>query len=141
MAGSLFGGIQFDRLADDDDDDDFYGSRGSEFETESLSSSSTDEGDEQMWAAPAPQRQLRKRRHVSTSEDSSTDMEEMPTWFHHGPFRYNGRMAVLALPGFVLALLFSGELLVISSNIIITKRITKARLITITAAFICFRME
>ena len=111
MAHSLFGRIPFDRLADEDDDDDIYGSRGSNFDTESLGSSSTDE-DEVLQPAPTPQRQLRKRRHVSTSEDSSTDMEmeEVPTWFCHGPFKYNGRVAVLALPGAVLALLFSGEL-------------------------------
>jgi len=115
MESSLFGEIPFDRFADDIDDDnaddDIYGSRGSEFETESLSSSSTDDN-EPMWAVMPQQRQLRKRRHVSTSEDSSTDMdaEEIPTWFYHGAFKYNGRMAVLALPGSVLALLFSGEL-------------------------------
>ena len=113
MESSLFGGIPFDRLGDaDDDDDEIYGNRSSEFETESLGSSSTDE-DMPTWAAPPPQqRLLRKRRHVSTSEESSTDVDadELPTWFFHGPFKYNGRMAVLALPGSVLALLFSGEL-------------------------------
>ena len=113
MAGSLFGRIPFDRLGDedDDDDDDMYGSRGSEFETESLGSSSTDE-DERIWPILPPQRQLRKRRHVSTSEESSSDVdaEETPTWFYHGPFKYNGHIAVLALPGSVLALLFAGEL-------------------------------
>jgi len=114
MDESLFDGIHFDRPLEDDDDDDIYGSRGSEFETESLGSSSTDE-DEQIWPVMAPQRQLRKRRHVSTSEESSTDVdtEEIPMWFHHGPFKYNSRVAVLALPGFVLALLFAGELWVL----------------------------
>jgi len=108
---SLFGGIQLDRLGEDEDDEDIYGSRGSEFETESLGSSSS-EVDEQPWPVLPEQRQLRKRRHVTSSEDSSTDVDadEIPTWFHHGPFKYNGRMAVLALPGTVLALLFSGEL-------------------------------
>jgi len=115
MGESLFGGIRFDRLADAyDDDEDIYESRGSEFETESLGSSSTDEDDQMLATWSAPQL-VRKRRHVSTSEDSSTDVdtEEVPTWFHHGQFKYNGRMAVLALPGFVLALLFSGEMLVL----------------------------
>jgi len=123
MEESLFGGIRFDRLADAMEDDDDIFSRGSEFETESLSSSSLDE-DDQIWRVlPEPQRQPRKRRHVSTSEDSSSDLEpdEIPTWFFHGPFKYNGRMAILALPGLVLALLFSGELLVICVHIIISK--------------------
>jgi len=115
MARSLFGGIQFDRLADPDDvddEDDIYRYRDdSDFETESLDSSSTEE-EVQMWPVVAPQRQLRKRRHVSTSEESSTDpdTEETGTWFYHGPFKYNRRIAVLALPGSVLALLFAGEL-------------------------------
>jgi len=124
MEESLFGGIRFDRLGeelDEDDDDDIYGSRRSEFETESLGSSSTDD-EEPLTAVLPPSRQVRRRRHVSTSEESSTDadMEETPTWFYHGPFKYNGRIAVLALPGFVLALLFSGELLVIHLNVIST---------------------
>jgi len=119
MAESLFGGIRFDRLADsyydeDDDDDDVYGSRASEFETESLSSSSDEEAELEAWPVmlSLAQRQLRKRRHISTSEDSSTDvdMEETPMWFFHGPFKYNGRIGVLALPGSMLALLFAGEL-------------------------------
>jgi len=119
MAESLFGGIHFDRLADsyyddDDDDDDVYGSRGSEFETESLGSSSSvdEEAESVAWPVLPPQRQLRKRRHVSTSDDSSSDVdtEETQMWFFHGPFKYNGRIGVLALPGSVLALLFAGEL-------------------------------
>jgi len=126
MEESLFAGVRFDRLRegldDDDDDDDVYGSRGSEFETESLgSSSTTDDDGEEMAAMLGPSHKVRRRRPPSTSEDSSTDVdaEETPTWFYHGPFKYNGRMAVLALPGLALALQFSGELLVIVSDIAI----------------------
>jgi len=63
---------------------------------------------------------VRRRRHVSTSDESSTDdaVDETPTWFYHGPFKYNGRMAVLALPGFLLAVLFSGELSVIYLSVV-----------------------
>jgi len=62
---SLFGGIRFDRLGDaldddDYDDDEVYGSRGSEFETESLGSSSTEEEEEQIPSFTPPSRQLRK---------------------------------------------------------------------------------
>ena len=62
---SLFGGIRFDRLGDAFDDDDYdddevYGSRGSEFETESLGSSSTEEEEEQIPSFTPPSRQLRK---------------------------------------------------------------------------------
>ena len=116
MASSLFGGIQLDRLADvddyDDEDDIYRYHDDSEFETESLGSSSTDEEEVEMWPVVPPQRLLRKRRHVSTSEESSADVdtEETPTWFYRGAFKYNGRIAVLALPGSVLALLFAGEL-------------------------------
>jgi len=61
---SLFGGIRLDRLGDaldddDYDDDEVYGSRGSEFETESLGSSSTEEEEEQI-PSFTPSRQLRK---------------------------------------------------------------------------------
>jgi len=62
---SLFGRIRFDRLGDaldddDYDDDEVYGSRGSEFETESLGSSSTEEEEEQIPSFTPPSRQLRK---------------------------------------------------------------------------------
>jgi len=60
MEESLFGGIRFDRFGDaldNDDDDDAYGSRGSEFETESLGSSSTDE-DEPLPAMLDPSHHL-----------------------------------------------------------------------------------
>lgn len=112
---SLFGNVPFDRLADleaDEIDDGSYSSD-SQFETEPLDSSSSDGDERSSQLLSSPERLVYRRRHPSSVSDESSlsdvNASDIPNWFCNGPFKYNGRVAMLALPGLILVLLFSGE--------------------------------
>lgn len=119
--GAFFGNIPFDRLGDletdDIDDNGSCESSDSQFDTEPLDSSSSN--CDNLSLPSSPERTVRKRHAMSTASDDSNYSDlyadnELMNWFINGPFKYNVRVAAIALPGLVLVLLFSGELLVLN---------------------------
>ena len=109
---------EIDSYADYDEeeveDDGSYDSEDSQFETEPLDSSSTDD-EPRSSSVSTPERELHRRRcrTPSVSDDSSgvgdVNSSDIPSWFYDGRFKYNGRVTVIALPGLAMVLLFSGE--------------------------------
>lgn len=82
----------------------------SDFETEPLETSSSsgedsDSGNEML----LPRRRHKSRCRTPSSSNESELSKEGPDWFHDKPFLYSGRISVLAIPGMLLVLLFSGD--------------------------------
>ena len=111
-ADSQYGDVSFNDQMHLMHDDISEGSDDSQFETEPLESSSSEDERRSLARLMSSGHVYRRQPASSVSDESSVDelnVSDEPNWFVNGPFKYNGRVAMLALPGFLLVLLFSGE--------------------------------
>ena len=86
----------YDADSDDSDDDDYAG--GGEFFPSDSSSTDTDDSREAR---------ARHYHHPRVLQERGT-----PPWYKNQPFRYNGRTAMIAIPGFILVLVLGGDMYV-----------------------------
>lgn len=82
----------------------------SDFETEPLETSSASSHDSESGEEVLHhRRKFQNQCRTPSSSEESEVSKEVPDWFQDKAFLYSGRMSVLALPGMLLVVLFSGD--------------------------------